>query len=697
MTTLPRSLITTLAAAAATGTTAILLAGVVNPSARPSGLSFVVTALTVMGAATASRWITQGPRPSPFRRMVLQWAGIVAVATTGGGLAAAFDQHLAFDVGIELYGLSLTVALGTVGLAFLTGAPAPNRPWRHRGTEIAVCTGLTAVGLLSSTDALPLSLSLFTGATAALAVRERPRAVSLALGGATLLTIGFMFVSGTMGMHPTSPLMSIVAAILVSGVTQTTSHVLTTERARARANQASYNVIVTALAEGLIVLDGQRRTLQINPAACKLFGVTEDDAIGQPPGFGVVTLVDQHGNPLAQPAQPSVLAVAGHEVDDVVLGLRHADGHITWASISTRLLPGGHSPDAPAVVLTASDITLRLEAEKASQAETTQLRHRALHDSLTGLPNRTLLMDRLVHAHTNALRRGAGTGLIVIDLDGFKDVNDTLGHAAGDEVLVQVAVRLRTTLRGSDTAARLGGDEFVVLCEDLHPGMADLELARIADRIQALLNEPYVTSSGPADVGASLGWAMAQPGDDLNLDLVVAADEAMLADKRSRKRTGDDPLVPRHVVADPEELADETGLTVYIVDDDPAMRLLAGRILDSSGTRLRVVGEAADGATAIREIVAQQPDLVLCDVMMPTVSGPEVVVGVRETHPSQQFIFWSATTAPELERFQAELGVPYVLKDRIEELPAALLEAAQPIDACSTASASQGSPPFSRS
>ena len=466
----------------------------------------------------------------------------------------------------------------------------------------------------------------------------------------------------------------VIAAALAVCLIQVVAQRLEQQRDRAAKAEATHRTILDSLAEALIVLDGAGRVLRINPAACHLFSIDADATLGRADSLERFAFTDRNGRPVASRDLPDRRALQGRPVDDLLLCMERPDGTLRWVNTSARLLPGSQAPEDPAVVITVTDVTERHEAEVASRAETTQLRHRALHDGLTGLPNRTMLMDRLAEAHQTAVRRGAGTGLIVVDLDGFKGVNDRLGHAVGDEVLVQVALRLRSTLRSSDTAARLGGDEFVVLCEDLHPGMADLEVTHIAQRLQELLNQVYVTTGGPAEIGASVGWAIAAPGEALDLDLVVKADEAMLADKRERKGVPEEQrpeVLDRSVVVP----SDAESLTVYIVDDDPAMRLLAGRILESSGTDLIVIGEAAEGETAIAEIGELGPDLVLCDVMMPEVSGPDVVVAVRRQLPDQRFIFWSATSAPELERYEAELQVPFVLKDRIEELPAALLAA----------------------
>jgi two-component system cell cycle response regulator len=151
----------------------------------------------------------------------------------------------------------------------------------------------------------------------------------------------------------------------------------------------------------------------------------------------------------------------------------------------------------------------------------------ALHDPLTGLPNRLLLDDRLGHALTRRRTNGQ-VALLFIDLDGFKAVNDAHGHAAGDELLVQVAERLREGLRAGDTVARMGGDEFVVLCEDV----ADVEATiALADRIALRLADPYLLSAGRVEISAAVGVAVA--GEEDAPSLLRRADAAMYAAKRS--------------------------------------------------------------------------------------------------------------------------------------------------------------------
>jgi diguanylate cyclase (GGDEF)-like protein len=152
-----------------------------------------------------------------------------------------------------------------------------------------------------------------------------------------------------------------------------------------------------------------------------------------------------------------------------------------------------------------------------------RMRHQAVHDPLTGLPNRTLLRDRLEHA---LAKRGPGSaGLLFVDLDNFKDVNDAYGHAAGDTVLVEVARRLCTTVRPADTVARLGGDEFVVVCEDV-----DREaVVALGQRLQEAMEEPVRAGDAEQRLTASIGCALGGHDPD---QLLAAADAAAYEAKR---------------------------------------------------------------------------------------------------------------------------------------------------------------------
>lgn len=163
-----------------------------------------------------------------------------------------------------------------------------------------------------------------------------------------------------------------------------------------------------------------------------------------------------------------------------------------------------------------------------------QLGHSATHDPLTGLPNRALLSDRLAHAMTRRGRHAGEPALAVLDLDGFKAVNDRLGHQAGDEVLVQVAKRLQAAVRDEDTLARLGGDEFVVLYEQLPEAGLDELMNKLCWRLSSALNEPLNIAGEQLQVAASVGFVVCQEGE-LGYELLGRADQVMYQQKASRR------------------------------------------------------------------------------------------------------------------------------------------------------------------
>lgn len=175
------------------------------------------------------------------------------------------------------------------------------------------------------------------------------------------------------------------------------------------------------------------------------------------------------------------------------------------------------------LVVTAVDVSLLVEARD-------RLAHVAGHDSLTGLPNRSLLFDRLRHALDRGGRLGTSVGVVYCDVDGFKDINDHYGHGVGDRVLVVVADRLREVVRRSDTIARIGGDEFVVVTEDDTAPLSELVV-----RIRTAMREPIEVAEGASVVVTVSAGSAAAPEDASPDELLVRADVAMYRDKRSRR------------------------------------------------------------------------------------------------------------------------------------------------------------------
>lgn len=196
--------------------------------------------------------------------------------------------------------------------------------------------------------------------------------------------------------------------------------------------------------------------------------------------------------------------------------------------------PGELSPSMLATAQILADVAaaylINAQARADLQDSSDRSRELALHDALTGLPNRTLLLERLEHALQRSTRSGLTTAVIFIDLDSFKAVNDSYGHSVGDELLVSVAMRLKHALRPGDTVARLHGDEFVVLCEDLeNPEQTSNIMVRIAEAI----NEPFLLSNAHVTLTASMGLAFADANTHDPEQILREADTAMYRSKRA--------------------------------------------------------------------------------------------------------------------------------------------------------------------
>jgi diguanylate cyclase (GGDEF)-like protein/PAS domain S-box-containing protein len=262
----------------------------------------------------------------------------------------------------------------------------------------------------------------------------------------------------------------------------------------------------------------------------------------------------------------------------------HADGGLRWISErgSAILSESGERLWLDGVLLDVTDQVLaeqdrdRAEAALRQQAELN--RHQALHDSLTDLPNRVLFQDRVRQVILGAEREGGGVAVLVMDLDRFKEINDTLGHASGDRLLVEAARRLRTTLRGADSIARLGGDEFAILLHDGSPG----GVAAAARRIHGAFAAPFSLDGLPLQIEASIGAATyPEHADDVE-GLIQRADIAMYVAKRDNSgwelydRSQDDHQPHRlSLISELRRAIDERELVLHY---QPKLELRSGQV-----------------------------------------------------------------------------------------------------------------------
>jgi diguanylate cyclase (GGDEF)-like protein/PAS domain S-box-containing protein len=252
-------------------------------------------------------------------------------------------------------------------------------------------------------------------------------------------------------------------------------------------------------------------------------------------GYEPEQLVGHDARDLVLEEDLPALRQAAEELRDsdtvtVVCRVRRMDGEIAWFE-STLAPIRDELGRLTELVCVSRDVTERKSAEL-------QLAHQAMHDALTGLPNRTLFLDRLAHALRR--RRRGGTGVLAVlffDVDRFKVVNDSLGHAVGDRLLVDVAARVDAALRPADTVARFGGDEFTVLCEDI---AGELEAVAIAQRLVDLFDEPFDIDGREVFLSTSVGIALASGSatgrsTDRPDDLIRDADAAMYRAKELGK------------------------------------------------------------------------------------------------------------------------------------------------------------------
>ena len=277
---------------------------------------------------------------------------------------------------------------------------------------------------------------------------------------------------------------------------------------------------------GLALADLAGRYFRVNPTYARLLGRSPEDLIGV--SLGEVFNNQADGIRAEFGAGPMQLPSAQNPALQDVAAHLHPDGRVTWllhgvtTVIGTDGQPGWYA-------VSAQDITERRNAEQELRALTDVLADRVLRDPLTGLANRVLLEERLSLALSRDARTGGSTAVIFLDLDGFKEVNDQYGHAAGDEVLRGVAERLTTAVRPFDTVARVGGDEFVVLVEQATAQALEVLPGRVGDAVC----RPMVLLGHTVTVGASLGVAVSRAGDTDAEWLLNQADARMYDAKRA--------------------------------------------------------------------------------------------------------------------------------------------------------------------
>jgi diguanylate cyclase (GGDEF)-like protein/PAS domain S-box-containing protein len=274
--------------------------------------------------------------------------------------------------------------------------------------------------------------------------------------------------------------------------------------------------VLDNVSDGLATIDQAGVIESANPAVVKLFGYPEDELVGQQADILIATTHrSAFDNYLQRRLNLDIPVSGAHET----MGKRKNGSLFPLEFVVSSMQVGSRH----LFIATLRDISER-------KAHTDALEYQALHDALTGLPNRSLFGDRLRQALLAARRNQKMFGVLLLDLDRFKDINDALGHDRGDSLLQEVTARLRGVLRATDTIARLGGDEFAVLTTDAkHPE----DVVAIARKILASLEGPFAIADQMVETGASIGIAMYPVHGDDPSTLLRRADVAMYVAKRS--------------------------------------------------------------------------------------------------------------------------------------------------------------------
>ncbi|MDA8292147.1 MAG: diguanylate cyclase [Actinomycetota bacterium] len=311
--------------------------------------------------------------------------------------------------------------------------------------------------------------------------------------------------------------MEIVGGMLAAGV----GHAAEYESKRSEAEALGrFQTLFDGAPIGIARVALDRHVVAANRALCEMVGYGEEELASSP--FDRVT----HPEDIERERELFERLADG---DAVAYSLEkrfvHRTGKVVWAQVNVAAEHDADGAPVLAIVM-VEDITERKAAEEALKEQSEVTRHQATHDELTGLANRVLFSERALEAVRVASRdeSGARLAVLVADLDRFKDVNDTLGHHAGDLVLQQVATRVVSALRASDTVARLGGDEFAVLL----PAVVGRDgVDALVRRIQSALAPPVLVGDVPIVAGASIGVAL-YPEDGTEVDVLVQrADTAM--------------------------------------------------------------------------------------------------------------------------------------------------------------------------
>ncbi|WP_298448766.1 sensor domain-containing diguanylate cyclase [uncultured Marinobacter sp.] len=272
--------------------------------------------------------------------------------------------------------------------------------------------------------------------------------------------------------------------------------------------------VFESMPDGVLITDVQGTILSVNPGFIEITGYSAEDAVGQTPRI----LQSKQHDQAFYAAMWETIKTDGRWHGEI--WNRRKDGELYLQRMTISMVPD-ESGEPVRYVSVFSDITTLWRKDE-------HIKHLAFHDALTDLPNRTLLMDRIDQKLLSAERDKTHFALMFLDLDGFKLVNDQLGHHVGDDLLKDVAGKLLTLVRRSDTVARVGGDEFIFI---FNCPQEEGEIYDVANRIVSSINEPIMVHGKTFQIGVSIGISMYPADGDTAVELIRNADTAMYAAK----------------------------------------------------------------------------------------------------------------------------------------------------------------------
>jgi diguanylate cyclase (GGDEF)-like protein/PAS domain S-box-containing protein len=445
--------------------------------------------------------VVTGASITLFGLVVVRMAGLVRqqerslerermLSSAGAALVGAASRAEIHDVAVG----SARALAGEAAIALLCGPGDGDRP------ELLAAAG----------DGAPsIAPRVLPGPDVATVVEITPRRGS----GKQLVVFG-----------PARPAPAVEAAVraLATQVALALDSIALTEETHRRRSEARFGSLVQHSSDLITVLGPDGEIAYQSPSIERVLGYTPDEVAGR--SFEELVEAGDRGRLARLVASGGADDVEHVQTIECVL-LHRDGGKRAFEILMTNLLDDEH---VGGIVLNSRDVSERKLFEE-------QLAHQAFHDAVTGLANRALFAERVRHAIARSRREGHGLAVIFLDLDDFKTINDSLGHAAGDEVLIEVARRLDESIRGADTAARFGGDEFAVLLEDVEHSQ---EAADAAERILEALSVPLAVGHKELSLRCSLGISVAERESTIDADeLIRDADAAMYIAKRDGKGT----------------------------------------------------------------------------------------------------------------------------------------------------------------